>query len=203
VKKRDLELLLKSHGWWLLREGGHHEIWTNGEETEPVPRRREISGSCSHRKYQKKPKHFRDGGNKTMRFEGCVWKDKSSKYWLVEVPLLDVMTQGISKKDAYTMIADAIKGLVNRKGFEVDVRPLNKEFFTVGASIESVLVALMLKRQREFHRLTLLEVAQRLGQKSPNAYARYEQGKSLPTVEQLNKLLKAIDPGCEPILKIA
>jgi hypothetical protein len=24
-------------------EGGSHEIWTNGEETEPVPRHREIS----------------------------------------------------------------------------------------------------------------------------------------------------------------
>ncbi len=33
-----------------------------------------------------------------MRFEGRVWKDKGGKYWLVEVPLLDVMTQGTSKK---------------------------------------------------------------------------------------------------------
>ncbi len=65
------------------------------------------------------------------------------------------------------------------------------------------MIALMLKRQREAHRLTLIEVAQRLGQKSPNAYARYEQGKSLPTVEKLNKLMKAIDPGFEPILKVA
>jgi hypothetical protein len=29
------------------------------------------------------------------------------------------------------------------------------------------------------------------------------QGKSLPTAEKLNKLMKAIDPGFEPILKIA
>ena len=65
------------------------------------------------------------------------------------------------------------------------------------------MIALMLKRQREAHRLTLAEVARRLGQKSPNAYARYEQGKSLPTVEKLNKLMKAIDPECEPILKVA
>jgi mRNA interferase HicA len=43
MKKRDLELSLKSLGWWLLREGGNHEIWTNGKETEPVPRHREVS----------------------------------------------------------------------------------------------------------------------------------------------------------------
>ena len=29
-------------GWWLKREGGNHEIWTNGEDTEPVPRHREV-----------------------------------------------------------------------------------------------------------------------------------------------------------------
>lgn len=138
-----------------------------------------------------------------MRFEGRIWKDKGSKYWLVEVPLLDVMTQGTSKHDAYYMIADAIESLVNRKGFKVDVRPLDSESFTVGASLESAMIALMLKRQREAHRLTLVEVARRLGQKSPNAYARYEQGKSLPTVEKLNKLMQAIDPGFEPILKVA
>ena len=138
-----------------------------------------------------------------MRFEGRVWKDRGSKYWLVEVPLLDVMTQGASKNAAYSMIADAIEALVNQKGFKVDVRPLGNESFTVGSSPGSAMVALMLKRQREAHRLTLAEVARSLGQKSPNAYARYEQGKSLPTVEKLNKLMKAIDPGFEPILKVA
>jgi transcriptional regulator with XRE-family HTH domain len=65
------------------------------------------------------------------------------------------------------------------------------------------MIALMLKRQREAHRLTLLEVARHLGQKSPNAYARYEQRKSLPTMDKLNRLLKAIDPAFEPILRVA
>ncbi len=138
-----------------------------------------------------------------MRFEGRIWKDKGSKYWLIEVPLLDVMAQGTSKDDAYSMIADAIECLINSKGFKVDVRPVGGESFTIGANRGSVMIALMLKRQREAHRLTLAEVARRLGQKSPNAYARYEQGKSLPTVEKLNKLLKAIDPEFEPILKVA
>jgi hypothetical protein len=138
-----------------------------------------------------------------MRFEGRVWKDKGSKYWLIEVSLLDVIIQGTSKENAYYMIADAIESLVNQKGFKINVRPLSSEFFTVGSSYESTMIALMLKRQREAHRLTLAEVAHRLGQKSPNAYARYERGKSLPTVEKLNQLMKAIDPEFEPILKVA
>ncbi|MCL4513317.1 MAG: type II toxin-antitoxin system HicA family toxin [Candidatus Eremiobacteraeota bacterium] len=43
MKKRDLESKLRSFGWWLSREGGNHEIWTNGKETEPVPRHKEIA----------------------------------------------------------------------------------------------------------------------------------------------------------------
>ncbi len=138
-----------------------------------------------------------------MRFEGRVWKDKGSRYWLAEVPLLDLMTQGTSKNNASGMLADAIESLVNKKGFRADVRPSGGESFTVGANQETPLIALMLKRQREAHRLTLQEVARRLGQKSVNAYARYEQGKSVPTVEKLNQLMRAIDPGFEPVLKVA
>ncbi len=43
MKKRDLEQQLKVYGWWFLREGGRHEIWTNGNMTEPVPRHKEIA----------------------------------------------------------------------------------------------------------------------------------------------------------------
>lgn len=42
MKKRDLEKELSHLGWWLKRQGGNHEIWTNGEDTEAVPRHREI-----------------------------------------------------------------------------------------------------------------------------------------------------------------
>lgn len=138
-----------------------------------------------------------------MRFEGRVWKDKASKFWLIEVPLLDVMTQGTSKQDAYRMISDAIEVLVDRRGFKVNVQSLGGSDLTVGANQGSILIALMLKRQREAHHLTLMEVARRLHSKSPNAYARYEQGKSIPTVEKLNQLMKAIDPEFEPILRVA
>jgi mRNA interferase HicA len=43
MKKRDLEKKLEGLGWWLKRQGNNHEIWTNGEDSEPVPRHREIS----------------------------------------------------------------------------------------------------------------------------------------------------------------
>ncbi|MBF0360546.1 MAG: type II toxin-antitoxin system HicA family toxin [Oligoflexia bacterium] len=43
MKKKDLEQKLKKLGWYLLRQGGNHEIWTNGEDTEPLPRHKEIN----------------------------------------------------------------------------------------------------------------------------------------------------------------
>jgi len=43
VKKKDLEQKLTDLGWAFLREGGKHEIWTNGDDQIPVPRHREIN----------------------------------------------------------------------------------------------------------------------------------------------------------------
>ena len=43
MKAKDLKKKLKELGWYLLREGSNHEIWTNGEIQEPVPRHREIN----------------------------------------------------------------------------------------------------------------------------------------------------------------
>jgi mRNA interferase HicA len=43
MKKNILDKELKRLGWYLLRQGSNHEIWTNGELTEPIPRHREIN----------------------------------------------------------------------------------------------------------------------------------------------------------------
>jgi mRNA interferase HicA len=42
MKRRDLEKKLKELGWWFLRRGGKHDVWTNGSEHEYVPRHKEI-----------------------------------------------------------------------------------------------------------------------------------------------------------------
>ena len=62
------------------------------------------------------------------------------------------------------------------------------------------MVGLLLRRQRERSGISLAEAAERLGVKSRNAYARYEQGTSVPTVEKLNQLLEAVAPDQELVL---
>ncbi len=43
MKKTDLEKQLSKYGWKFFRHGGSHDIWTNGEKNEAVPRHREIN----------------------------------------------------------------------------------------------------------------------------------------------------------------
>lgn len=138
-----------------------------------------------------------------MRFEGKLYRPhgKKNKYWSVEIPILNIHTQGKSRKDALEMVKDAVESLVNKKGFRVQVYPGEENTFSIGAKDSRTLISFMLKRQREFRELTIREVALRLRSKSPNAYAQYEQGKISPSVDKLIELLKALDPDFEPILK--
>ncbi len=43
MKRNKLEKYLKKFGWWFLRHGGNHDIWTNGERQESIPRHSEIN----------------------------------------------------------------------------------------------------------------------------------------------------------------
>jgi hypothetical protein len=127
-----------------------------------------------------------------MRFEGQIKKE--GRFWLAELPALDALTQGRTRQEALAMTKDLIETMANVKGFRVTVYPGAKGVFEIGANRVSVLLALLLRRQRESQGLTLAEAAARLGQSSRNAYARYEQGKAVPTVEKLEELLRAIAP---------
>jgi mRNA interferase HicA len=43
VKRKQLEKALIKAGWWFVRHGGSHDIWTNGVRNEPIPRHTEIN----------------------------------------------------------------------------------------------------------------------------------------------------------------
>jgi len=43
VKRRDPERLLTECGWRFLRSGGRHDVWSNGERDEAIPRHNEIN----------------------------------------------------------------------------------------------------------------------------------------------------------------
>ena len=133
-----------------------------------------------------------------MRFAGRVFK--VDRYWAIEVPILGVVTQGRTKKEAFEMVADAVESLVNKSGFRLRVCACRSEYFEIDSDDQATLIAFLLKRQRAKNGVTLAEVAARLGAKSHNAYARYEQGLSVPTVEKFTELLAAVSPDRDFVL---
>jgi len=54
-----------------------------------------------------------------MRLEGKLTRD--GRFWLAEIPLLDAMTQGRTRKEALEMIGDWLETMINHPGFSATV----------------------------------------------------------------------------------
>ena len=134
-----------------------------------------------------------------MRFSGKIYKD--GRFWLAEIPILDVMTQGHTRKEALEMAADMVETMANKEGFRVKVALVSGNEFEVGPTDHNSLISLLLRRKRELSGLSLSQAAKRLGASSRNAYARYEQGRSNPTIDKLNELLYAVCPDADFVIK--
>lgn len=133
-----------------------------------------------------------------MELEGRVWKAGRDPGWLVEIPYLNVMTQGATRDEALDMIADAVKLLMedafDGMTFDICVHYYGQELFGIECSDNQYLMAFALRRQREMNRISIREAAKRLGSNSPTAYARYEQAKVKPTLQKYEQLLHAVNP---------
>ena len=121
---------------------------------------------------------------------------ETGTWWAAEAPVAGVYTQGRSRKDAAAMLADAFESLINRPGFKVTVidDDDSDDLVFIEANEPAALAAYVLKYQREVHGLSLAQVAKALGVSSRNAYARYEQGESVPTLDKFAELLRAVAP---------
>jgi predicted RNase H-like HicB family nuclease len=134
-----------------------------------------------------------------MRFEGRVFRD--GRWWLAEIPILDAMTQGRTRKEALEMIADWLETMVDRRDFEATVFRREGNEFEIAGSDAAAMTALLLRRRRAASGKSLRDIASGLGSTSRNAYARYERGDAVPTVEKLDELLKATSPGADFVIR--
>ena len=133
-----------------------------------------------------------------MRFSGKVFKD--GNFWLAEIPILDIMTQGHTQKESYDMALDVIKSMINKDGFELEIYKGKNGNFEIASPDSKSLISLLLQRKREISGLSLSQVAARLGVSSRNSYARYEKGESMPTIGKLSELLKAVNPDVDIVI---
>lgn len=141
-----------------------------------------------------------------MELEGRIWKD--GKWWIVEVPCLNVSTQGRTKKDAFLMIHGAVFELMNtyfkkiNKKFKITLLDYKGNNFGLTSNDSKLLLSFLLIRQREENQLSIRDVAKRLSSKNPNAYAQYEKGTINFSIDQYEKLMHAINPNRTRILRV-
>lgn len=141
-----------------------------------------------------------------MELEGKIWKDGS--YWIVEVPSLNVSTQGKSRKNALFMIQDAVFELMKSyfddmsEAFKLTINDYKGDGFGLTSNDNKLLLSFLLIRQREESGLTVRDVAKNLQTKNPNAYAQYEKGNISLSIDQYEKLLHAVNPTRMSVMRI-
>ncbi len=141
-----------------------------------------------------------------MELEGKIWK--KGKFWIVEVPSLNISTQGKSRKNALAMIKDAVYELMQSyfdhlsDQFKIDVHDYKEDHFGLISNDNKMLLSFLLIRQREESGLTIREAAGRIKSKNPNAYAQYENGKIDFSINQYEKLIRAVSPGRSCVLRV-
>ncbi len=127
-----------------------------------------------------------------MLIEGRIVRD--GRWYLAEIPLLDAVTQARTRKAVLAMAADWVRTLAPGDEVSVSARWIGGDRFVLNCEPAEAMIAMALRRRREAAGLSLAQVAERIGAKSRNAYARYEQGTALPTITKLAELFRAVDP---------
>jgi predicted RNase H-like HicB family nuclease len=141
-----------------------------------------------------------------MELEGKIWKE--GRWWIVEVPCLNITSQGRTKKDAFLMIKDAVFELMQSyfsnlsEEFNITVHDYKGDSFGLTSNDNKLLLSFLLIRQREESGLSIRDVAERLSSKNPNSYAQYERGKMNFSIDQYEKLMHAINPKRISILRV-
>jgi len=126
-----------------------------------------------------------------MIFEGKVWKEEDH-FWLVEVPLLSLMTQGTSQQNAFDMLKDAFQSLIGKDEVTIKTTLISTNEILLEVEDTIHVLPIVLQRLRLTSEMTIKETCISIGQESKNAIARYEQGKACPSVDKFQQILAAL-----------
>jgi DNA-binding XRE family transcriptional regulator/predicted RNase H-like HicB family nuclease len=127
---------------------------------------------------------------------GRAWQDKD--WYLIEIPALDLMTQGTDIDDALFMINDALALHLEELG--VDGFDPNSShwtdkdqgFFSISVPWNKRIVGFMMQRLRHRTNLSQRDLAKKLGYSSHNSIAAYESGKIQPTLEKFSEIMSGL-----------
>ena len=131
-----------------------------------------------------------------------TWKDK--KTWIAGIDALDTYSQGRTRKHAILMLKDAILELSKSEfglpHMRIETPQAEKQDFM--RLIDKYAIALLLKRTRQRFGLTQADVVKKL-KCQKNAYAQYEQARRIPTIDQLEKFISAMQKEQHLIISLA
>jgi predicted RNase H-like HicB family nuclease len=131
-----------------------------------------------------------------MRIEVLLQADPAGGY-AIHVPAFDIWSQGETLEECHAMAVDAVHALAEAVLEEellgaVEAFPENGGRFTVQVPTEAGL-RLMLKQLRSHAGLSLAQASERLGSRSKNGIAQYEQGAREPGLRKLEDLIGAMN----------
>ena len=134
-----------------------------------------------------------------LTLRGRIWKD--GRFFVAEIPILDAVTQGRTKREALAMAVDWIRTMADNRRLRIEAVARGANRFEVETDDVRAMIPLLLKRARERSGHSLARIARELKAHSRNAYARYERGDSVPTVEKFFELWHAARPGSRLVLE--
>ena len=89
-----------------------------------------------------------------MEIEGKVWEE--GKLWMVEIPSLDAMTQGKTRKDALEMAEDLVLEMMRSyfkdeigKSLKITIVDPKEDVIAIATNETELVQSLSLRRQRE------------------------------------------------------
>lgn len=128
-----------------------------------------------------------------MEFVAKLLKEK--QYWVVELDEFGgPLTQGRTKNEAVFMLQDLFQEMIfdqlNKKIKLDEPRLINNEILL--SVPDQYAVPLLLHELRYARGQTIEDVSHLCGFKSKNAYAQYEKGRRMPSIEQFSKLLEVL-----------
>lgn len=134
-----------------------------------------------------------------MKLKGKLINEKEGGY-SITVESVGAFTQGETKKEALQMIKEAIELMINRDNFQIQITVFSGNTFYIEANQPYILFALWLRQNRIKQGLTLEDMRKKMGAKSKNEYAKYEKGINQPSLEKIEKLIKAVKPKASLLL---
>ena len=134
-----------------------------------------------------------------MKLKGKLIREKESGY-SISVESIGAFTQGETKEEALQMIKEAIELMVNQIDFQIQITSQSGNTFYIEGNKPCILFALWLRQNRIKQGFTLEDMRKKMGAKSKNEYAKYEKGKNQPSLEKIEKLIKAVKPKANLLL---